>query len=112
MEETGESLVALNLHEIELIRTQVNFVDDWSAEIIPEATIEDLDPNAIAKARENYANKHEYLRTEMREWSDIQFLNNAKITRNGKITNTAIILLGKETSEVLFRKEDRSRWKS
>ncbi len=85
-----------------MIRTQVNFVDDWSAEIIPEATIEDLDPNAIAKARENYANKHEYLRTEMREWSDIQFLNNAKITRNGKITNAAIILLGKETSEVLL----------
>lgn len=98
----NESLVALNLHEIELIRAQANAREDWSAEVIPGASIDDLDPKAIAVARENYANKHEYLREEMKDWTDAEFLNRAKITRNGRITNTAIILLGKPESEVLI----------
>lgn len=38
----------------------------------------------------------------MLRWDDITFLNKAKVTRRGKITNTAIILLGKEESEVLI----------
>lgn len=75
---------------------------DWSAEITPDATIDDLDPKAIEVARENYANKHEHLREEMKRWSDIEFLNRAKITRNGEVTNAAIILLGKPESEVLI----------
>ena len=33
---------------------------------------------------------------------EMEFLNRAKITRNGRITNTAIILLGKPESEVLI----------
>lgn len=98
----GESLVALNLHEIELIRAQARAEEDWSAEIVPNATIADLNAKAIETARENYANKHEYLREEMKKWSDTEFLNRAKITRNGRITNTAIILLGQPESEVLI----------
>lgn len=98
----NESLVALNLHEIEQIRNQAKARKDWSAEIIPEATIDDLDSQAIKKARENYANKHEYLKEEIEKWTDVQFLNKAKITRNGKITHAAIILLGKSESEVLI----------
>ena len=107
----GESLVALNLREIELIRSQARTDGDWSAEIVKDATLEDLDPKAIEKARENYANKHEHLREEMKGWSDVQFLNNAKVLRNGKVTNTAIILLGKETSEVLISPSvSKIRW--
>ena len=98
----NESLVALNLHEIEQIRNQANAQVDWSAEVVANANIDDLDALAIAVARENYANKHEYLRAEMSSWTDIEFLNRARITRNGKITNAAIILLGKPESEVLL----------
>ena len=76
----GESLVALNLHEIELIRSQANARADWSAEVIAGAGIDDLDSKAIAVARENYANKHEYLREEMKGWTDMGFLNRVKIT--------------------------------
>lgn len=98
----GESLVALNLQEIETIRSQVSATTDWSAQIVPGATISDLDSEAILKARQNYAARHEHLRDEMSSWTDIQFLNNAKITRSGAITNTALILLGKPQSEVLL----------
>ena len=53
---------------------------DWSAEVIAGAGIVDLDSKAIAVTRENYANKHEYLREEMKGWTNMEFLNRAKIT--------------------------------
>lgn len=81
------------------MRQIYNCQTDWSAEIIEDATIDDLDPQAIEKAREWYANKHEHLREDMESWDDATFLNKAKITRKGKITNTAILLLGKSESE-------------
>ncbi len=97
----GESLVALNIQEIEKIRSQ-QIQQDWSASIIKNATIKDLDPKAIAKARELYTNAHINKIEEIKTWNDITFLNKAKITIKGKITNTAIILLGKEESEYLI----------
>ena len=49
----GESLVALNLHELESIRNQSQ-QSDWSAQIIKEATLDELDPKAISIARSLY----------------------------------------------------------
>jgi Predicted transcriptional regulator containing an HTH domain and an uncharacterized domain shared with the mammalian protein Schlafen len=84
---------------------------DWSAQIIENADIDDLDLDAIAKARQLYARKHEHLRDEMLNWNDITFLNKAKITIKGQITNTAILLLGKPESEHLISPAmARIRW--
>ena len=94
----GEELAPLNLEEIERIRTQAN-TQDWSAAIIHNATIEDLDEGAIKIARINFNNKFPEKANEQNSWDDITFLNKAKITIKGKITRTAIILLGKEESE-------------
>jgi ATP-dependent DNA helicase RecG len=93
----GEALSTLNILELEQIRNQIK--TDWSAQICPEATIDDLDPEAILKAREEFRNKNPKLSDELSQWDDITFLNKAKVTINGKITNTAIILLGKGESE-------------
>ena len=84
------------------LRKIYNSTTDWSAGIIENASIDDLDSEAIKAAREQFANKHEEFREEMASWDDITFLNKAKITRQGKITNAAIILLGKPESEVLI----------
>lgn len=93
------------------IRKIYHSQNDWSGEIIDEATFDDLDPEAIAKAREWYANKHEHLREEMKAWDDTTFLNKARITKKGKITNTAILLLGKPESEHLISPAiARIRW--
>jgi ATP-dependent DNA helicase RecG len=47
----------------------------------------------------------------MESWDDMTFLNKAKITRKGKITNTAILLLGKSESEYLISPAvARIRW--
>lgn len=93
------------------IRKIYHSQNDWSGEIIDEATFDDLDPEAIAKAREWYANKHEHLREEMKTWDDVTFLNKTRITKKGKITNTAILLLGKPESEHLISPAiARIRW--
>lgn len=97
----GESLVALHLNELETIRNQMQ-QRDWSAQIIKDATIEDLEPKAISLARSLYMNKNKHKAAEIAEWDDVTFLNKAKITIKGKITNAAIVLLGKEESESLI----------
>lgn len=94
----GESLSALNLQEIEEIRGQVHQAD-WSAEICKKATSKDLDERAIQKARTEYKKKFPNQANEVDSWSDIIFLNKAKVTVQGKITNTALILLGTKQSE-------------
>ncbi|WP_297868486.1 RNA-binding domain-containing protein [uncultured Flavobacterium sp.] len=93
----GEDLVPLNLVEIETIRNQSNRTD-WSAQIVPNATLDDLDPIAIEKARKEYKEKNPRKASECDTWDDITFLNKAKVTLQGKITNTALLILGKEES--------------
>ncbi len=90
----GESLGALNLEEIERIRMQ-NRAYDWSAGILSGASLDDLDPVAIAQAREKYAKKNPKLAEDLLQWDTVTFLNKARLTINGRITHTAILLLGK-----------------
>ena len=59
------------------------------------ATLADLDHEAIAFAREKYKEKHQDLAEEVDEWDDSSFLARAHVCRRGKITNAALILLGK-----------------
>lgn len=97
----GESLQALSMDKIERIRNQAK-LKDWSARIIEGASLDDLDPAAIVKARKLYTNAHKDKANEIASWNDETFLNKAKITIRGKITNAAIVLLGKEDSEHLI----------
>jgi ATP-dependent DNA helicase RecG len=106
----GESLGALNLEELERIRNQ-NTENDWSAAILTEATIVDLDPKAISYAKERFVVKFPELKEDMTIWDDQTFLNKAKITIKGQITRTAIILLGKsETESYLIPSIAKMRW--
>ncbi|MCA6396983.1 MAG: putative DNA binding domain-containing protein [Cytophagales bacterium] len=105
-----EELSPLNLEEIERIRAQAT-TEDWSAAIIPDAKVEDLDEEAIALARRNFKNKFPERTAEVEAWDDSTFLNKAKITIKGKLTRTAIILLGKEESEHFINPaEAKIRW--
>ena len=94
----GEDLGPLNISELEKIRSQSNY-SDWSANIIDNASINDLDENAILKAREEYKKKLPEKANDCDGWDNVTFLNKIKITIQGKITNTAIVLLGKDESE-------------
>ncbi|WP_292492666.1 RNA-binding domain-containing protein [Methanoculleus sp. 10] len=96
-----ESLGPLALHEIEEIRRQAP-LDDWSAKVCEGATHADLDPEAIAFAREEYKKKHQHLAGEVDEWDNASFLARAKVCSQGRITNAAIILLGKSEATHLL----------
>ncbi len=94
----GESLGGLNLVELETIRNQNRSID-WSAQIVEGASISDLSEDAIHRARLMFETKNPNLKEEIATWDDETFLNKAKITIQSKITNTAILLLGKPESE-------------
>ena len=96
----GESTCALSIDKIEEIRRQTD--DDWSAGIIEDATIDDLDPRAIAVAKVEFRKRNPKYAQEMSNWDDATFLNKAKLTRRGKITRTALILLGRDEAEHLL----------
>lgn len=93
----GESLGALSISELEQIRGQV--LSDWSAEACGRATPDDLAPEAIAKARAEYARKHPRLAGESSRWSAVTFLNKTRLAADGIPTRAAVILLGKPESE-------------
>ncbi|MDR0799719.1 MAG: putative DNA binding domain-containing protein, partial [Dysgonamonadaceae bacterium] len=97
----NESLIALNIEKIDRIRNQAAN-RDWSKKIIPDATFEHLDKDAILKAREQFKKKNPKLTKDVDSWNDELFLDKAAITIEGKITNTAILLLGKDTSSHLL----------
>jgi ATP-dependent DNA helicase RecG len=94
----GESIGPLNLEEIERIRKQVAHFD-WSAATVDGATIEDLDVEAIKLARINFAKKNPRLAVDISEWSDEVFLKKTKLSIGGKLTRTAILLLGLPESD-------------
>jgi ATP-dependent DNA helicase RecG len=105
----GESLVPLNIEEIEQIRSQANLYD-WTKEIISDATIRDLDEQAIQKARIEFAKRNPKYENEIADWDDAKFLDKAKLTIRGKITRAAFILLGKEEEEHLLDSSVKIRW--
>lgn len=105
----GESISPLNLQEIERIRATHSY--DWSAEIVKEATLEDLDPKAILQARINFRKKFPQHDSDIDIWDDMTFLNKAKVLIKGKITRTALLLLGKSESDVFLNPSvARIRW--
>lgn len=106
----GESLKPLSMNEIELIRGQ-SPNNDWSAEICEKASVEDLSKEAIEEAKKQYGIKNPKLTDDINLWDDVTFLNKAKITIDGKITNAAIVLLGKaESTHFLSPSVARVTW--
>lgn len=106
-----ESIGSLNIEEIDRIRAQAT-LEDWSAKVVANASIDDLDEDAILLARKNYKNKFPAKAEEVDTWDTVTFLNKAKVTIKGKITRTALILLGKDESEHYLNPADvKIRWK-
>lgn len=99
----GESLKPLNQSKQDEIRRQTP-APDWSAEIAPDATIDDLDEVAIAKARKMFKKVHSRIPAEeVNRWSTEEFLSKCELMVNGKLTRAAIILLGKMFSDSKLR---------
>lgn len=100
---SGESLMHLGLDKLDEIRRQVGAAD-WSAQLVAGATLAHLDSAALARARESFAKKYanRFSADEVMRWSDATFLDRAKLTRDGQITRTTLLLLGKQESAHLL----------
>ncbi len=106
----NDSLVEITQARLDAILSEVRPTEDWSAVIIPEAGIVDLDETAIKKARTEFKKRNPKYNEEADAWDDAKFLDKAKLTIKGKITRTALILLGKDEAEHFLGSFVKIRW--
>ena len=102
----GESLKPLNQAKQDEIRQQPP-IPDWTAQLVPNATIDDLDELAIATARIMYKKVHKSSipAEEIDGWTVDEFLSNSGVMRDG-LTHTCCHLATWQTS---LTSEDTSR---
>ena len=107
----GESLVILQQDKVDRIRAQERY--DWSKQIIPNSDIRYLDPKAIQYAREKFKEKIavETARDEIDHLTDEEFLTKIKLIVGGKLTNAALLLLGKAEHDNLFATSPKMMWR-
>jgi len=93
----GDSLTELREDRRRAILAEHLAGEDWSAEVVDQATLDDLDDAAIAKAREKFAEKHqrEPWAGEIPHWSVTKLLDKVGATLNGRVTRTGLLLLGR-----------------
>lgn len=108
---SGESLVPLQQYKIDSIRNQER--RDWSRQVLPGATIEHLDKDAITFARKQYKEKmnRPHITAEVDEMSDEEFLTKVKLMSGGKVTNAAMLLLGSADHDNLFPNTPSLMWR-
>jgi ATP-dependent DNA helicase RecG len=75
---------------------------DWSAQVCERATLDDLDPDALIKARREYTTKFPQQAADVAGWDDATFLNKAKLTIKGGVTHAALALLGRAEAATLL----------
>lgn len=100
-----DSLVEMTAERMSAILDEPIFSEtDWSAQIVSDATIDDLDEVAIAKARMMFKKVHSRIpEAEVNAWTVETFLSKCGIMKNGGVTRAAIILLGKYESVFKLR---------
>lgn len=95
--------------------------EDWSGTLVLDATFDDLDPAALVAARQRYteflirsepdATRHDAIRADVSGWDDSTLLNKAHVTKQGRITRAALLLLGKdEASHFLSPADTKISW--
>jgi len=109
----GESLTSLGLDKLDAIREQTR-ATDWSARVVEEARLTHLDPAALARARDGFALKYanRFREDEVKGWSEAVFLDRARLSVDGKMTRTAILLLGRaEAAHLLSPHPAQMTWR-
>ena len=101
-----DSLVEMTQERLAAILEEPVFeAKDWSAEIVPNAVLTDLDELAVAKARVMFKKVHasKIPAEEIDAWTVEELLSNSGIMIDGKLTRATIILLGKPVSVFKLR---------
>jgi len=113
----GKAYVRVDSHTTELapyidwIRDIYNSHVDWTAQVVEDASIEDLDPEAVLLAKKGYKERFSKFATDVDNWSDSVFLDRAGLTKNGQITKATLLLVGKEEKSHLLGHISQIVWK-
>ena len=83
--------------------------DDWTGNVVPEATVRSLDPSAVRAVRATYESLHRDS-DEIISLDDEAFLTKVGFFKRGKVTNAALVLLGK-SSESFVPSSVCIRWR-
>lgn len=107
-----DSLIPMRPERLEAILNETVAGEDWSAVVVPAASLTHLDLDAIRVARQKFKEKNARLAHEVDSWSDVQFLDKAKLTAGGGVTRAALLLLGKpESTHLLSPNPVQITWK-
>jgi ATP-dependent DNA helicase RecG len=109
-----DKLVPLREDRLAAILAEPLAGEDWSAVVVPGATLDDLDSQALMLARSQYADKHarDKWASEVPGWGDAEFLDRAHIASHGGITRSALLLLGRaDRARALLSHPAEITWK-
>lgn len=84
--------------------------EDWTGNVVKDATLRSLDLEAVRAARAIFSTAFGDRAQECAEWDDEMFLTRAGVLKRGRVTVSAMILLGK-VSECRFHRDVRIRWR-
>lgn len=95
--------------------------EDWTGQIVPDASLDDLDPEAIVFARAKFTeyliksepdeSRHAKIHADAIAWDVPTLLNKAHITKQGRVTRSALLLLGRdEASHFLSSADVKFSW--
>lgn len=90
LKRAGDALIGMSDTELRHIFAETG--PDFSAELCPGASLQDLAPAAIALYRERWAKKSHDDRKLL--WSDAETLTNSELTSGSQLTYAALILFG------------------
>ncbi len=87
--------------------------NDWSGQTMPDASIDCLDKDAIALARQKYKERmnRPHISEEVDTMTDEEFLTQIRLMRDGKLTNAAMVLLGNEEYDYKFSRAPEISWR-
>ena len=98
----NDSLIELTIARRNAILEEGSMTADWSAHIVEDATIDDLEPQALMMARFQFKKVYPDLSAEVDTWDDMKLLAHAGVASHGKLTRAALVLLGKSSSSILL----------
>lgn len=98
---SGESLAALSLVKQDDIRKQ-SIHEDWSSVLCRNATLKDLSPEALRRAREIFVERQRDRIPEatIRGWDDMTFLEKLSLASGGFLNRACLLLLGNPETEL------------
>ena len=93
----GDSLTELRADRLQAILAEPLNGHDWSAVLVPGVNVADLNPDALKLARDRFAarNSQERWASDIARWSELEFLDRARLSADGVLTRSAVLLLGK-----------------